>query len=182
MASPLDDMNVDGVGDQPASRTKNFKPVVGKEALQSPKMTKKQRTEKSEEKQLDKKIVAIYQKSCEKSNSAKNPKPDLTSKPAQGNGPSSKKPAGKAIMKNMGLLDQSKCELPDHYRNEHNALRRSASLESPLNSDAGEPTPEKAVLLCPTNNSVPKLPANSNRRAASKGVLQGTLSKKNRKE
>lgn len=161
MASSLDDMNVDGVGDQPASRTKNFKPVVGKEALQSPKTTKKQRTE---------------------TNSAENPKPDLTSKPAQCNHQSSKKPAGKAIMKTMGLLDPSKCELAAHYRNEHNALRRSASLESPLISDTDEPSPKKAVLNCPTCNSVPKSPANSNRKAASKAVTQRTLSKKNRKE
>jgi hypothetical protein len=182
MASSLDDMNVDGVGDQPASRTKNFKPVVGKVVLQSPKTTKEQRTEKSEEKQLDKKIVAIYQKSCEKSNSAKNPKPDLPSKPAQCNDPSSKKPAGKAVPKTLALLDPSKCELAAHYRNEHNALRRSASLGSPTNSDTDEPTPKKAVLNCPTNNSMPTSPANPNRKAASKGVTQRTLSKKNRKE
>jgi hypothetical protein len=112
----------------------------------------------------------------------KTQKLELTSKPTQGNDPTSKKPVGKAIMKDMGLLDPSKCELAAHFRNERNALRRNASLESPLNSDTDEPIPKKAVLSCPTNNSVPKSPANSNRKAAIKGVTQRNLSTKNRNE
>ncbi len=179
MVSSLDDMNVDGVADEPASRTKNLKPVVGTDALESPKTTQKQPSEKSEKKQLDKRIVAIYQKSCEKSNSSQNPMPDLNSKSAQCNDPSSKKTSGKKIMKDMALMDPKKCELAAHYHNEHDASRRSASLESPLNSDTEEPTPKKVALKFPTNNSVPKSPTNANRKGA---IMQRTLSKKNRKE
>jgi hypothetical protein len=180
--SPLDDMNVDGVGDQASSGTKNFKPDVGKEALQSPVTTQKKRTQKSEENQLDKEVVAIYQKACEKSIPAEKSKPDSTSKPVQGSDSSSKKPAGNATTKKLALQDPSRCELTSYRRNKKNALRRSASLESLLNSDTDEPTPRKAVFISATKNSVPKSPAKSNRKTASKGVTQRNLSKKNRKE
>jgi hypothetical protein len=180
--SPLDDMNVDGVGDQASSRTKNFKPDVGKEALQSPVTTQKKRTRKSEENQLDKEVVAIYQKACEKSIPAEKSKPDSTSKPVQGSDSSSKQPAGNATTKKLALQDPLECELTTYRRNKKNALRRSASLESPLNSDTDEPIPKRAVLISATNNSVPESPAKPDRKTASKGVTQRTLSKKNRKE
>jgi hypothetical protein len=181
MVTSLDDMNVDGVGDQASSGTKNFKPDVGKEALQSPVTTQKKRTQKSEENQLDKEVVAIYQKACEKSIPAEKSKPDSTSKPVQGSDSSSKNPTGNATTKRLGLQDHSECELISHRRNKH-VLRRSTSLESPSNSDTDELTPQKAVLISATNNSVPQSPAKLSRKTASKGVAQRTLSKKNRKE
>jgi hypothetical protein len=167
MVSPLDDMNVDGVSDQTSSQTKNFKPDVGNEALQSPVTTQKKRTQKSEENQLDKEVVAIYQKACEKSIPAEKPKPDSTSKPVQGSDSSSKKPAGDATTKKLALQDPLECELTTYRRNKKIALHRSNSLESPLNSDTNEPIPKKAVLISATKNSVPKSPAKPNRKTVS---------------
>jgi hypothetical protein len=172
MDSPLDDAN-DGAADQPAIRNKVWQPAMGKEAFQSPITTIQKRIQQSNPKQSDKKAATA------------------TSKPAQGNIPSSKKSARNSSAKRVSLQALPKAERNSRAQREDSSPD-SPSVASSENSDEDEPVPKKSALKSTTNKSDGKPPANKSapkptankpgRKPNIKMPLRNSTPKKDRKE